>query len=146
MAFIEDCIPQEAKIILIGHSIGAYIILKLLKHSKRSSDILKAILLFPTIEKMALSPSGWHVSPIVNYFKWPVVFLSSMVSWLPAFLKKWMVHWWFSRRNVNDRAISSVLKLLNSQSVNACLTMARDEMAEVVDVDEEVSIVSSMIP
>ena len=31
-----------------------------------------------------------------------------------------------------------MLKLLTPQSVNGCLTMARDEMKEVVDPDEEV--------
>ena len=35
-------------------------------------------------------------------------------------------------------SVDSVLKLLTPQSVNGCLTMAHDEMKEVVDPDEEV--------
>ena len=35
-------------------------------------------------------------------------------------------------------SVDSVLKLLTPQSVNGCLTMAHDEMKEVVDLDEEV--------
>ena len=36
-------------------------------------------------------------------------------------------------------SVDSVLKLLTPQSVNACLTMAHDEMKEVVDLVEEVN-------
>ena len=37
------------------------------------------------------------------------------------------------------QSMDSVLKLLTQQSVNGCLTMAHDEMNEVVDLDEEVN-------
>ena len=35
--------------------------------------------------------------------------------------------------------MDSVLKLLTPQSVNGCLTVAHDEMNEVIDLDEEVN-------
>ena len=37
------------------------------------------------------------------------------------------------------RLMDSVLKLFTQQSVNGCLTMALDEMNELVDLDEEVN-------
>ena len=138
LAFLEEFIPDNARIILVGHSIGSYIILKMLRRSSRSEDILKAILLFPTIERMAVSPSGIYVTPMVNYFKWLVVFLAAVVSWLPDFAKNWLVQLWCSRRNIGPCGHTGVLKLLNSRSANACLTMARDEMADVVEADDEV--------
>ena len=61
--FLEEYIPSKSKIILIGHSIGAYIILHLLKNCNRATDVTKSIFLFPTIERMAISPSGRYVTP-----------------------------------------------------------------------------------
>ena len=37
------------------------------------------------------------------------------------------------------QSMDSVLKLLTQQSVNGCLTMAHDEINEVIDLDEEVN-------
>ena len=74
--------------ILIGHSIGAYIILHLLKNCHRAEDVTKCILLFPTIERMAISPSGRYVTPMVTYFKWCVIATVTVFSFLPEFQKR----------------------------------------------------------
>ena len=137
--FLEDHIPRHSKLILIGHSIGAYIILNLLKTCCRTSDITKAILLFPTIERMAVSPSGRYITPVVTHFKWLAVGTVAVFSILPAFFKQFLVHWWLSdRKRLMLSAVQSVLKLLTPQSVNGVVTMAQDEMKEVVDLNEEV--------
>ena len=138
--FLEEYIPSKSKIILIGHSIGAYIILQLLKNCNRATDVIKSILLFPTIERMAISPSGRYVTPMVTYFKWFALAAVTAFSCLPEFVKKGLVQWWLSNReNLMLSSVDSVLKLLTPQSVNGCLTMAHDEMKEVDDLDEEVS-------
>ena len=41
--FLEEHIPSKSKIILIGHSIGAYIILHLLKNCNRAANVTKSI-------------------------------------------------------------------------------------------------------
>ena len=59
----EDSIP---KVILIGHSVGAYILLELIsQHRERVEegeeedfDLIGGILLFPTIVNIAKSPMG----------------------------------------------------------------------------------------
>lgn len=137
--FLEEHIPLKSKIILVGHSIGAYIILQLLKNCDRATDVTRGILLFPTIERMAISPSGRYVTPMVTYFKWPAIAAVTAFSFLPEFVKKGLVQWWLSnRKNLMFSSVDSVLKLLTAQSVNGCLTMAHDEMKEVLDPDEEV--------
>lgn len=137
--FLEEHIPPKSKVILIGHSIGAYIILQLLKNCHRASDVTKGILLFPTIERMAISPSGRYVTPMVTYFKWLALSAVTAFSILPECVKKGLVRWWFSNRKKSSHSsVDSVLKLLTPQSINGCLTMAGDEMKEVVNPDEEV--------
>lgn len=61
---------KPPKIILIGHSVGAYILLELIRrHRMRVSpeknedmDIVGGILLFPTVTHIAKSPSGMKFS------------------------------------------------------------------------------------
>ena len=89
---------------------------------------------------MAISPSGRYVTPMVTYFKWFTISAVAAFSFLPAFVRKGLVQWWLSNRtNLMLSSVDSVLKLLTPQPVNGCLTMAQDEMNEVVDLDEEVS-------
>ena len=93
--FLEEHIPSKSKIILIGHSIGAYIILHLLKNCSRATNVTKSILLFPTIERMAISPSGRYVTPMVTCFKWFAIAAVTAFSCLPEFVKKGLVQWWW---------------------------------------------------
>lgn len=138
--FLEEHIAPHSKIILVGHSIGAYIILNLLKTCNRASDITKAILLFPTIERMAVSPNGRYVTPMVKYFKWLAVSAVAVFSILPDVFKQSLVKWWLSdRENLMLSSVESVLKLLTPQSINGIVTMAQDEMKEVVHPDDEVN-------
>ena len=138
--FLEEHIPPRSKIILIGHSIGAYIILNLLKTCNRASDITKAILLFPTIERMAVSPNGRYVTPMVTYFKWLAVSAVAVFSIFPNFFKQFLVKWWLSdRENLMSSSVESVLRLLTPQSINGVVTMAQDEMKEVLHPDDEVN-------
>ncbi|EDO34015.1 predicted protein, partial [Nematostella vectensis] len=136
--YIENHIPPSMKIVLIGHSIGAYIALKLLKESSRAADIVKLILLFPTIERMAATPNGRIITPIVNYFKWFAVSTVSVVSYLPTSFTRLLVRWWFSGKNTTNSVVDTTMKLLTSDASNNCLGMAYCEMQEVQDLDTEV--------
>lgn len=61
---------SPAKVILIGHSVGAYILLELIRRHRTSTaetkshpiDIVGGILLFPTVTHIAKSPSGLRFS------------------------------------------------------------------------------------
>ena len=67
--------PQQGRpydnIILVGHSVGTYIILEMLNHLAKSSSLPKvkgAILLFPTVTHLASSPTG---SKFSSFFRIP---------------------------------------------------------------------------
>ncbi|XP_074608459.1 lipid droplet-associated hydrolase-like isoform X2 [Acropora palmata] len=137
--FLKSHIPPHSKIILIGHSIGAYIILNILKTCDRAADITKAILLFPTFERMAVSPSGRYVTPAVRYFKWFAVSAVAVFSVLPESVRRFLINWWLSdRKNLIIGSVESVLKLLTPQSIIGVVTMADNEMKEVVNRDDVV--------
>lgn len=56
--FIKKYIPQDAHLHLIGHSIGAWMVLNLLKDNDVEKRIQRCYLLFPTIEYMAETRNG----------------------------------------------------------------------------------------
>ena len=60
-------------VILIGHSVGSYILLELIKRLGRSSPvkISAGILLFPTVTHIAKSPSGVKISTLFRIPDFP---------------------------------------------------------------------------
>jgi pimeloyl-ACP methyl ester carboxylesterase len=57
--------PPRQKVILIGHSVGAYIAMEILRRHRETSgsksvefDIIGGVMLFPTVMDIAASPSG----------------------------------------------------------------------------------------
>ena len=126
---------------MIGHSIGAYIILKLFEFFDKEEDrITKGILLFPTIERMAVSPSGRLATPVSNYFSWPLIAAAWSLSWLPLTIKKLLINIWFIRRNVHESCKEAVVELINANSIRNMLYMAADEMEKVDETPIEVRI------
>lgn len=56
--FIHRYVPSDVKITLVGHSVGCYIILKMLKNKRISHEVHMSYLLFPAIERIGSSPNG----------------------------------------------------------------------------------------
>jgi pimeloyl-ACP methyl ester carboxylesterase len=84
-------------IILIGHSVGTYIIMEMLNRLRKSASPLKVkagILLFPTITHLAKSPSGVKFS---SFFKIPgfprgLSVVGKTLLWpIPRPMLKWLV-------------------------------------------------------
>lgn len=90
--------PQPyTSIILIGHSVGSYILLELITHLRKSSSpltIKAGILLFPTVTHIAQSPSGVKISTLFKIPDFPrrASFLArNLVSLVPRPWLKWSV-------------------------------------------------------
>jgi len=85
-------------IILIGHSVGAYILLELINTLRKSSssllNIKAGILLFPTVTHIAQSPSGLKISTLFKIPDFPrrASFVArNLVSVLPRNWLRWLV-------------------------------------------------------
>ena len=70
LTFLQETAPNKASLYLVGHSIGCHVILKMLKHVA-PSRVKKIILLFPTIEKMAITPNGIAQCPLFSTLRSP---------------------------------------------------------------------------
>ncbi|XP_040586708.1 lipid droplet-associated hydrolase [Mesocricetus auratus] len=82
LAFLRAHVPKDVKLILIGHSIGSYIALRLMKHVPEL-PVIHTFLLFPTIERMAETPNGRLATPILCWFRY-VLYAASYLVFKPC--------------------------------------------------------------
>jgi hypothetical protein len=86
-----------ASTILIGHSVGSYILLELINRLRKSSSEIKikaGILLFPTVTHIAQSPSGVKISILFRIPDFPRIasFLAkNLVLLVPRNVLRWLV-------------------------------------------------------
>jgi pimeloyl-ACP methyl ester carboxylesterase len=93
--------PQKsqpyANVILIGHSVGSYILLELINRLRKLSseiNIKAGILLFPTVTHIAQSPSGVKINTLFRIPDFPrrASFLAKiLVLLVPRSVLKWLV-------------------------------------------------------
>ena len=118
----------------MGHSIGAYILLQLV--SALGGQVLQGALLFPTIERMANTPKGSVVTPLLRYLRWlsplatiPLYYL------LPLRLKAALTSFAFRGKEVPDCAMRATLRLVSPMTVANALYMGHTEMQGVREAD-----------
>ena len=145
LAYISDCIPAGKRLILIGHSIGCYMILKMLSSRTDNSlvqfcnrrNVAKCYLLFPTIERFAQSPNGQFYTPLLQYFRWIVPLVTVPLLFLPEQFKRFLVERYFRRSPVPQCAVEATVKLLSPSSCTNCINLANIEMWSVCKLDVE---------
>ncbi|KAK2630253.1 hypothetical protein QTJ16_001073 [Diplocarpon rosae] len=127
--------PQEGQhyqsVILIGHSVGSYILLELIKRLGKSSPVkIKAgILLFPTITHIAKSPSGARLSTlfrIPNFPRKAGTVAKALVLLTPTNALRWLVG--LVTRMPREAAEVTTSFLRSRMGVWQALHMAKDEM------------------
>lgn len=136
--FVRDHIPPETPLILVGHSIGAYIILRMMTTFDKDRIPMSA-LLFPTVERMATSPKGSVVTPMLRYLGWIATWSIYPVYYLiPESIQQWLTKWYFGQKNVPKCAIKATMKLIDPWAVAHAINMGKSEMAKVVHADHDV--------
>ncbi|CAL3964852.1 unnamed protein product [Diplocarpon coronariae] len=129
------CGPQEGQyyqsVILLGHSVGSYILLEIIKRLGKNSPVkIKAgILLFPTITHIAKSPSGVKISTlfrIPNLPKRVGTVAKALVLLTPGNALRWLVG--LVARMPREAAEVTASFLRSRMGVWQALHMAKDEM------------------
>ena len=131
LAFLQETAPDKTSLYLVGHSIGCHVILKMLKHVV-PSRVKKVFLLFPTIEKMAITPNGVAQRPLFSTLRSPFTAAVWLMGGIPEFLKNRVLRQWFysSPREHVDHMCRAVMNI-DSKSIYNILCMAEQEMNEV---------------
>lgn len=129
----------DLKLIFVGHSIGCWMICEMIKKMKPElkKQVLKAFLLFPTVERMAASPNGRFLTPLVTYIpSWILAFPLHLFRLLPVSWRKSFLRFYFRGRGLIPECIlRATLSLARPQSVANTLELYYEEANTVVDLD-----------
>ena len=145
LAYISDHIPAGKRLIIIGHSIGCYMMLKMLSKDTDNSlvqfcshcSVQKCYLLFPTIERMAQSPNGQFFTPLLKYFRWIIPLVTIPLLFLSCRVKRFLVERFFGVGQVSECAIEATVKLLSPAAYGNSVYLAHIEMQSVCKLDTE---------
>ncbi|EDV50144.1 lipid droplet-associated hydrolase [Drosophila erecta] len=139
IAFIEKYVPSDVKIHLIGHSIGAWMILQLLENERIRSRIQKCYMLFPTVERMMESPNGWVFTKVVMplYSVFGYIFFS-FFNFLPVWLRLMLIQIYFLIFSIPRQFLGTALKYSKPSVAEKVVFLADDEMARVRGIQREI--------
>ncbi|KAF9479711.1 hypothetical protein BDN70DRAFT_878464 [Pholiota conissans] len=120
---------RKPRIIVIGHSVGSWISLQLLKAVPH--EISATFLLFPTISNIADTPNGKLLFPIFHPLSRSILSsLSVVAKWIPhRFISFLYASWPQNQVQVLREFISS------GRSITASLSMAHQEMKNIRALD-----------
>ncbi|KAL1860173.1 hypothetical protein Plec18167_004287 [Paecilomyces lecythidis] len=130
---------NRQKVILIGHSVGAYIAMEILRRHREEKvqdgeepfDIIGAVLLFPTVIDIAKSAAGKRLTWLLYFIPQLALVASLVVRFLTFAFPDWALRALvrFVMGNPPSSALESTLSFLNSErGVRQALHMAADEM------------------
>nr|XP_028578171.1 lipid droplet-associated hydrolase [Podarcis muralis] len=134
LSFIRKNVPKDVKLVLIGHSIGAYMIIEMMKRAQ-DVEILRSLLLFPTVERMAESPQGKIMTPLLTWFRYPLYMLSYFTSFLPDRIKHFVLRLASVILHLDDATLATTIDFLNFDSVVNAVYLGNQEMKQVVERD-----------
>ncbi|XP_032673859.1 lipid droplet-associated hydrolase [Odontomachus brunneus] len=136
--FIKTYVPEDAELHLIGHSIGAWIVLNLLKDHDINKRIKKCYLLFPTIEYMAETNNGWIFHNIISRVAPLWIFLSWIFTTIfPSFLQTCFISIFSFFNGIPTRYIKTIQKMLNPKALYRIINLAVEELKYVKEADHE---------
>ena len=137
LAFIDTQLDPKSTLILIGHSLGCYILLKMLPHIDKGR-LGKAIFLFPTMHHVANTPNAQWQRPFYTKYRWIPAFLAKIVSSLPQFCLSTIlglyVKWKGTPSTYQQWMIAGILAIIeHSDTVDAVFSLAECEMLQIKD-------------
>ncbi|KAE8381371.1 hypothetical protein BDV26DRAFT_289432 [Aspergillus bertholletiae] len=139
---VSNGVPAaKPKVILIGHSVGSYIAMEILRrHRERSTsgaspsvdfDIIGGVMLFPTVVDIAKSPSGQKLTRMLSFIPQLALVVGFLVRILtalvPSSLLRTLIRFYMG--SPRDNMVDTTAAFLESgYGVQQALHMAADEM------------------
>ncbi|KAK6760219.1 hypothetical protein RB195_021637 [Necator americanus] len=146
--FVREHLPKAQKVYIVGHSIGSYMMLRILPYIKDDFNIKKAIGLFPTVEKMADSPNGLRLRRVLATLDandWLAKAVSFWLDCLPVGVKKWLVSWNLTGETVPNDVILSAAELLHMNVFRNIVHLSHDELIKVSEFDQSLLINKDLV-
>lgn len=135
--FINKYVPENVKIHLMGHSIGAYEILELLRRPSIKNRVQKEYLLFPTVERLGASPNGKIFTRLFPLLTYVALFIAWLFTRLPYKWRVPFVYIYFYCFSIPAYFVGTALKYMRPSCVHKAIFLACDEMDRVGQLDTE---------
>ncbi|XP_013378108.1 PREDICTED: lipid droplet-associated hydrolase isoform X2 [Chinchilla lanigera] len=136
IAFLRTHVPKDMKLIFIGHSLGCYIILQILKHAPEL-PVIHSFLLFPTIERIAETPNGRIVTPLVSWFRYAFYAITySVLKPCPDIVKSWLISIVF--QVINLKTEFPLTNVFQPFCLVNIVYLAAQEMRNIMKRDDEI--------
>lgn len=133
LEYLRKHASNKETLYLVGHSIGSWMILQMLQKLE-PRRVKKVTLLFPTIEKMGITPNGQKLAPLFTTLRRPFTALIWLMSNIPNFFRRFVLSRYFhTTPSEHVEHIAEATMNINSMSMYNILRMAHQEMADVVD-------------
>ncbi|CAG9857015.1 unnamed protein product [Phyllotreta striolata] len=126
--FFEKHVPHNARIHLIGHSIGSYMVLEMLEQPAIKKQVDKSYLLFPTLEFMAKTPNGKFLINFIKPIIWLVILLSALFVSLPVALQNASVLLYIYIVRIRRDNLDSIKRLIKPGVLRRVFFLAYEEM------------------
>lgn len=132
-------IDKQSKLHLIGHSIGAWLILKMFQRNNKLINRVSSVnLLFPTIQKMADTKNGVFLNNIIRRFHIILLLIFTIVYMLPEIVRSFLVVCYLKCKSLPLEYKERILKYCNPKVGQKVLFLAYDEMDTVIALDTKV--------
>ncbi|XP_044272644.1 lipid droplet-associated hydrolase [Tribolium madens] len=125
--FIKKYVPEGARLHLVGHSIGSYMILELLKEELVREKVVDVKLLFPTFEYMAETANGKFLN-FVKPFIWLIVFLSWIYTLLPSILSNFLMYIYMEINSIPKMHFRVLVQLVEPSILQKVFFLAYEEL------------------
>ncbi|GMR31247.1 hypothetical protein PMAYCL1PPCAC_01442, partial [Pristionchus mayeri] len=138
--YIREHLPHATKVYLMGHSIGSYMMLRVLPYIIDDFNIKGALALFPTVERMAVSPNGVRLRRVLAALDsqdWLAKALTFWLNFLPVSMKRWLVGLNLRGDDVPPCVAEAAAELLNVNVFRNIVHMSHDELENVNEFDED---------
>ncbi|KAJ8923053.1 hypothetical protein NQ315_001602 [Exocentrus adspersus] len=137
--FFEKYIPKDARIHLVGHSIGSYMILELLEHPALKDKVVDVYLLFPTLEYMADTSNGKFLTRFIKPIVPVIVFLSWIFTILPSIVQFILLYAYMFVTGLNvEEHMKNILALVKPGVLRRVFFLAFEELDQVRDRNDDI--------
>ncbi|XP_062981288.1 lipid droplet-associated hydrolase [Elgaria multicarinata webbii] len=135
LKFLQKNVPKDVKLVLIGTSVGCYIALEMMKHAPKL-EVLRSVLLFPTIEHLAQSPNGKTATPLLCHLRYALYIPIYLMMCLPEAAKKFFVRLVLRAvKHLDESVFNTAVDMLNMNCVANAMYLGSDEMRAIKERD-----------
>ena len=135
--FIKRYVPDDVKIHFIGHSIGAWMVLELLKIPEIKAKTQQCYLLFPTVERMATTTNGFVFTKLIYPLWFILRYFYIILAKFPQIFQVLSLTLVFFLMSIPKYFMGTSLKYARPTVMDKVIYLANEEMKRVLELDIE---------